>query len=64
MAALELNVLAIKAVMVVPILAPKINAPACLSFIIFFATNGTTKDVVIVLERIAAVVTTPHPKDL
>jgi hypothetical protein len=64
MAAFELNVLARNAVMVVPMLAPKINAPACLSLITFFATKGTTNDVVTVLDRIAAVVSKPHPNDL
>ena len=64
MAAFELNVLAMKAVVVVPILAPKINAPACLSLIIFLATKGTTNEVVMVLERMAAVVSNPHPNDL
>jgi len=63
-AALELNVLAIKAVIVVPMLAPNINAPACLSLIIFLATRGTTREVVMVLERIEAVVSSPHPNDL
>ena len=63
-AALELNVLARNAVIVVPILAPKINAPACLSLITFLATKGTTKEVVTVLDLIAAVVNKPHPKDL
>ena len=64
MAALELNVLAINAVTVVPMLAPNIKALACLSLIIFLATKGTTREVVIVLERIAAVVTSPQPNDL
>lgn len=64
MAAFELNVLAKKAVIVVPMLAPKINAPACLSLITFFATNGTTKEVVTVLDLIAAVVSRPQPNDL
>ena len=64
MAAFELKVLAINAVMVVPILAPKINALACLSFIIFLAASGTTSEVVTVLDRIAAVITKPQPNDL
>lgn len=63
-AALELNVLAMKAVIVVPIFAPKINAAACLSFMVFFATRGTTNEVVTVLDRMAAVVRIPQPKDL
>src|SRR5258707_381236 len=64
MAAFELNVLARKAVMVVPMFAPKINAPACLSLITFLATNGTTSEVVTVLDLMAAVVSSPQPKDL
>ncbi len=54
---------AINAVTVVPILAPKIKGAACLSFTIFCATIGTTTEVVIVLERMAAVVSKPHVKD-
>src|SRR5215510_7769588 len=64
--ALELlvfNVAEINAEMVVPTLAPIIKGAACLRVATFFATIGTTTDVVTVLERIAAVVTTPHPKD-
>ncbi len=64
MAAFELKVLAINAVMVVPMLAPKINDPACLSRIIFLATKGTTNEVVTVLDRIAAVVSKPQANDL
>src|SRR5713101_7098506 len=64
MAAFELNVLARKAVIVVPMFAPKIKAAACLSLIIFFATKGTTNEVVTVLDLIAAVVSNPHAKDL
>ena len=59
----EFNVAAIKAVMVVPILAPIIKGEACFNVAIFFATMGTTTEVVIVLERIAAVVSNPHPND-
>ena len=59
----EFNVAAIKAVMVVPILAPIINGAACFSVAIFFATMGTTTEVVMVLERIAAVVNNPQVKD-
>ena len=55
---------AMNAVMVVPILAPIIKGAACLSVTIFFATIGTTTEVVIVLDRMAAVVRSPHPKDL
>jgi hypothetical protein len=39
------------------------NGAACLSLTIFFATIGTTTEVVMVLERIAAVVINPHKKD-
>ena len=66
---IELNVLvykvaAIKAVIVVPTLAPIINGAACRSVVIFFATMGTTIEVVTVLDRIAAVVTRPQVNDL
>src|SRR5688572_5749682 len=54
---------AINAVTVVPILAPRMKGAACLSFTIFCATIGTTTEVVMVLERIAAVVSKPHVKD-
>ncbi len=60
----EFNVAAIKAVIVVPILAPSIKGAASFKVAIFFATIGTTTDVVMVLERIAAVVTSTHPNDL
>src|SRR5882672_10023207 len=63
-AVLAFNVAAIKAVMVVPTLAPMMKGAACLRFAIFLATMGTTTDVVIVLERIAAIVSNPHKKDL
>ena len=63
MAALELNIAAIKAVIVVPMFAPKIKGKADLSFTTFLATKGTTNEVVIVLDRIAAVVSRPHAKD-
>lgn len=62
-APLELKIAAIKAVIVVPILAPSIKGAALRNVTIFFATNGTTRDVVIVLDRMVAVVTRPHPKD-
>src|SRR5688572_30259963 len=51
------------AVTVVPIFAPMIKGVASRSLAIFFATIGTTTDVVMVLDRMAAVVTRPHPKD-
>ena len=51
------------AVTVVPMFAPMMNGAACFSFTIFFATIGTTTEVVIVLDRIAAVVMRPHVKD-
>src|SRR5690606_12212960 len=54
---------AIIAVIVVPTFAPIINGPAFLSETIFFATTGTMSDVVIVLERIAAVVVSPQKND-
>ncbi len=60
---LEFNVAAINAVIVVPILAPIINGAASFNVAIFFATMGTTTEVVMVLERIAAVVSNPHAKD-
>lgn len=60
----EFKVAAIKAVTVVPILAPIMNGAACLRLAIFFATIGTTTEVVMVLERIAAVVSSPQLKDL
>ena len=60
---LEFKVAAINAVIVVPILAPIINGAASFSVAIFLATMGTTTDVVMVLERIAAVVSSPHAKD-
>ncbi len=59
----EFNKAAINAVIVVPIFAPIINGAACLRVTIFLATIGTTTDVVIVLERMAAVVSKPHEKD-
>ena len=63
MAAFELNIAAINAVRVVPIFAPKIKGTAFLSLTTFLATNGTTNEVVTELERIAAVVIRPQPKD-
>ncbi len=63
MAALELNEAAINAVTVVPMFAPRMNGTADLSLINFFATNGTTSEVVTVLERMSAVVNKPQPKD-
>ena len=60
----EFNVAAINAVIVVPILAPMINGAASFNVAIFLATMGTTTDVVMVLERIAAVVSSPHANDL
>jgi len=55
---------AIKAVMVVPTFAPIMKGAACRKVVILFATMGTTTEVVIVLDLIAAVVSTPHEKDL
>ena len=51
------------AVTVVPTLAPMMKGAACFNLTIFFATMGTTTDVVIVLERIADVVMRPQAKD-
>ena len=62
-AAFELNIAAIKAVIVVPMLAPSIKGKADFNRITFLATKGTTNDVVTVLERIAAVVNNPQVKD-
>ena len=62
-AAFELKVAAINAVMVVPIFAPKINGTADFNFTTFFATSGTTKEVVTVLDRMAAVVSNPQVND-
>jgi hypothetical protein len=60
---LALSEAAIKAVIVVPRFAPRIKGTAFLSWTILCATIGTTIEDVIVLERIAAVVTIPHRKD-
>ena len=57
------SVTAINPVMVVPTFAPTMNGTACFNETSFLATIGTTSDVVIVLERIAAVVTAPQLKD-
>jgi len=54
---------AIKAVMVVPMLAPNMNGAALRNETIRCATMGTTTEVVIVLERMAAVVIVPQKKD-
>jgi len=43
--------------------APIIKGAACFRVTIFLATIGTTTEVVIVLDRIAAVVSNPHEKD-
>ena len=61
--ALTLSNAAMKAVMVVPMFAPKINGAAFRSDIIFCATIGTTTEIVMVLDRIAAVVTIPQKND-
>lgn len=60
---LEFSVAAIKAVIVVPTFAPIIKGAACRRSAILFATMGTTTEVVIVLDLIAAVVNIPQPKD-
>ena len=61
---LLLNSTARNAVMVVPTLAPMIKGAACLKVTSFLATIGTTTEVVIVLDRMAAVVATPQNRDL
>ena len=61
--ALTFNNAAINAVIVVPIFAPRIKGAAFFNDTIFCATMGTTTEMVIVLERIAAVVTIPQKKD-
>ncbi len=60
---LTLKKAAIKAVIVVPMLAPRIKGAALRSDTIRWATIGTTTEVVIVLDRIAAVVIVPQKKD-
>ena len=60
----ELNMAAMRAVSVVPMFAPKINGAACFKPITFFATKGTTNEVVTVLDRMSAVVSNPQPNDL
>lgn len=57
------NRAAMKAVMVVPMLAPKIKGAALRKETIRCATIGTTTEVVIVLDRMAAVVTVPQKND-
>ena len=54
---------AMNAVTVVPIFAPRMNGAAFLRETKFFATIGTTNEVVMVLDLIAPVSTTPHVKD-
>lgn len=54
---------AINAVMVVPVFAPKMNGAALRNDTMRCATIGTTTDVVMVLERMAAVVMVPQKKD-
>src|SRR5690606_10684874 len=61
--ACECDSAAIKAVMVVPIFAPRINGTTFRNETIFFAAIGTTRDVVTVLDRIAAVVISPQKND-
>ena len=64
MAMLELKMAAMNAVMGVPMLAPNMNGAAFFKLTAPFATNGTTNEVVMVLDRMMAVVRSPHPKDL
>lgn len=61
---LEFTMAAIKAVMVVPMFAPKIKGAAFFMETIRFATRGTTTEVVIVEDRMAAVVVTPQKNAL
>src|SRR5688572_4372599 len=61
--AFTFNNAAINAVIVVPMFAPKINGAAFLSDTIFCATMGTTTEMVIVLDRMAAVVRMPQKND-
>src|SRR5688572_7713905 len=56
----EFKVAAMKAVMVVPMLAPIIKGAAFFNVTTRWATSGTTNDVVMVEERIAAVVVIPQ----
>ncbi len=60
---LPLNSAAINAVMVVPMFAPKINGAAFRNDTMRWATMGTTTEVVMVLERMAAVVIVPQKND-
>jgi hypothetical protein len=60
---LALKKAAMNAVMVVPRLAPRIKGAALRSETIRCATIGTTTEVVMVLERMAAVVTVPQKND-
>jgi hypothetical protein len=64
MAASELKLAAIKAVNVVPRLAPIIKGRAFINRIFFVATKGTNRDVDTELDCIADVIRIPHPKDL
>lgn len=61
---LAYNITAIKAVIVVPMFAPMMNGAAYFNFVIRLATIGTTIEVVMVLDRMAAVMSIPQPKDL
>src|SRR5688572_5339860 len=61
--AFTLSRAAMNAVMVVPMFAPRIKGAAFFNDTIFCATMGTTTEMVIVLERIAAVVTAPQKND-
>jgi len=63
-AASFLKIAAIKAVIVVPIFAPKINGNASLALMRPIATTGTNKEVVTELDCIDAVSNTPHKNDL
>jgi hypothetical protein len=60
LAEFEFNVAAIKAVIVVPMLAPKIKGAAFFNETMRCATKGTANEVVMVEDRMAAVVVTPQ----
>src|SRR5258708_25760497 len=62
-AVLEFTIADRKALIVVPMFATRINGTALRSLTIFFATKGTTNEVVTELDRIAAVVSTPQVND-
>ncbi len=60
----DLNMTTINAVIVVPMLAPRMNGIALFNEIFELATNGMTNEVVIELDCIPAVSKVPQKKDL